>query len=149
MKSIYFVRLLVILADVRGSILQGVVCYCLLLRFNICPFSLLTVLYTNVRHFFLSFTNWFKSFTLSPVTLLMSSIHRIRGFPFFLAPALIPSIISLSKDWCARITCPNYRIFCILIMASNERLGHTLCKISLLLSTTPPIKLKFFLNQIC
>ena len=45
-------------------------------------FLFLTMLYTNVRHFFLSFANWIRSFNESLVTLLMSSIHRIRGFPF-------------------------------------------------------------------
>ena len=54
MKSVESVRLLVILADVLGSILKGVVCHYLLLGFNICPFSL-AMLYANVRHFFLSF----------------------------------------------------------------------------------------------
>ena len=42
------------------------------------------------------------------------------GFPFFLAPPVIPSIISFSKDWCALVTCPKYRIFSIFVMASNE-----------------------------
>jgi hypothetical protein len=40
-KSIESVRLLVILADVLGSILKAVVCRCLLLVFNIGPFPLL------------------------------------------------------------------------------------------------------------
>ena len=69
----------------------------------------------------------FKSFTANPVTLLMS-IHLIRGLPFFLAPAVIPSIISFSKDWCALITCPKYRIFSIFLMDSNEMFGVTLAK---------------------
>ena len=41
MKSVESVRLLVILVDALGSILKGLVCRCLLLGFNICPFSLL------------------------------------------------------------------------------------------------------------
>ena len=41
METAYSVRLLVILADVLGSILKGVVSRCLLLEFNMCPFSLL------------------------------------------------------------------------------------------------------------
>ena len=41
MKSVQSVRLLVILADVLGSILIGVVCHCLLLGLNIGPFLLL------------------------------------------------------------------------------------------------------------
>ena len=41
MKSVESVRLLVILADVLGSIIKGVVCRCLLLGLNISPFSLL------------------------------------------------------------------------------------------------------------
>jgi hypothetical protein len=41
MKSVESVRLLVILADVLGTILKGVVCHCLLLGLNSSPFSLL------------------------------------------------------------------------------------------------------------
>jgi hypothetical protein len=41
MKSVESVRLLVILADVLGSILKGVVCRCFLFGINIDPFSLL------------------------------------------------------------------------------------------------------------
>ena len=41
LKSIESVRLLVILADVLGSILKAVVCRCLLLGLNIGPFPLL------------------------------------------------------------------------------------------------------------
>ena len=41
MKFVESVRLLVILADVLGSIIKGVVCSCLLLGINISPFSLL------------------------------------------------------------------------------------------------------------
>ena len=41
MKSVESVRLLVILADVLGNILKGVVCRCILLGLNICPFPLL------------------------------------------------------------------------------------------------------------
>ena len=93
-------------------------------------FLFLTVLFTNEFHFFLSFTNWFRSFNGSPVTLLMSSIHRIWGFPFFLAVAVIPSIISFSKDSYA-ITYLKYRIFSIFVVASDEMFDLTLYKISL------------------
>ena len=41
MKSVDSVGLLVILADVLGSILKGLVCLCLLLGLNIGPFPLL------------------------------------------------------------------------------------------------------------
>jgi hypothetical protein len=41
MMSVESVRLLLILADVLGSILQGVVCHCLFHGLNIGPFSLL------------------------------------------------------------------------------------------------------------
>jgi hypothetical protein len=41
MKSVESVRLLVILADVLGSILKAVVCHCLFLGLNIGPFPLL------------------------------------------------------------------------------------------------------------
>ena len=41
MKSVESLRLLVILADVLGSIMKGVDCRCLLLGLNISPFSLL------------------------------------------------------------------------------------------------------------
>ena len=41
MESVESVRLLVILADVLGSIINGVVCRCLLLGLNIGSFSLL------------------------------------------------------------------------------------------------------------
>ena len=58
-----------------------------------------SVFFTNKFHFFLSFTNWFESFTDSPVTLLISPIHRIWSFPFFLAPEVIHNTISFSKDW--------------------------------------------------
>jgi hypothetical protein len=57
MKSVGTVRLLVIITDVLGSILKGVVCRCLLLELNIIRFLFLTMLLTNSFHFFLSFTN--------------------------------------------------------------------------------------------
>ena len=41
MNSVESVRLLVILADVLGSIIKGVVCRCLLLGLSIGPFSFL------------------------------------------------------------------------------------------------------------
>ena len=41
MKSVEFVSLLVILADILGCIIKGVVCRCLLLGINISQFSLL------------------------------------------------------------------------------------------------------------
>ena len=41
MKSIESLRLLVILADVLGSVLKGIICRCLRLGLNIGPFSLL------------------------------------------------------------------------------------------------------------
>ena len=47
------------------------------------------------------------------------------------ATEAIPSIISFSKDWCALITCPKYRIFSVFVMASNEMFGLTFCKMSL------------------
>ena len=40
MKSVESSRLLVILADVLDSILEGVVCHCLLLGLQVSPFSL-------------------------------------------------------------------------------------------------------------
>ena len=53
MMSVKSIRLQVILADVLGSILKGVVCHFLLLV----RFLFLTMLYTNMCHYFLSFTN--------------------------------------------------------------------------------------------
>ena len=40
-KSVESVRLLVIIADLLGSIIKGVICRCLLLGLNISPVSLL------------------------------------------------------------------------------------------------------------
>ena len=42
MKFVESVRLLVIRADVLGSILKGVVCHCLFLGLNIGPFPVLS-----------------------------------------------------------------------------------------------------------
>ena len=64
MKSVESVRLLVILGDVLGSILKGVLGCCLLLGLNIGQFSLHDYLFSIECHFFLSFTNCFESFTV-------------------------------------------------------------------------------------
>ena len=66
------------------------------------------MLFTNKFHFFPSFNDCFKSFTEIPGTLLKSSIHLTKSFPFFVAPADI-----LSKNYCALVTCPKNRIFII------------------------------------
>ena len=74
MKSIESLRLLAILADVLGHYLLG-------LNIGTFPF-LICPPPTNERHFFLSCTNCFRSFTESPVIRLISSIHPIRGLLF-------------------------------------------------------------------
>ena len=47
---------------------------------------------------------------------------------FSLLLQLFPAL-SFSKDWCALMTCPKYRIFSIFVMAFNEMFGLTFCKI--------------------
>ena len=74
MQSIEFLRLLVILVDVLGSTLKGVVCHCL-------PLGLffLAMFFTNERRFFLSRTNYFKSFTESPVITRLALLFLIES----------------------------------------------------------------------
>ena len=76
--------------------------------------------------FFLPFTNHYKLFTESTITLLISSIRRLRIFPFFLAPAVIHSIISFSKDLCAIMRCTKYRIFSIFVIFVIPKISHYL-----------------------
>ena len=52
-----------------------------------------------------SYLQLIKSFTESPVTLLMSSIHRIRRFPFYLPLQLFPAIYLTQ-----RIDVPSSRV---------------------------------------
>ena len=55
MKSVESVRLLVILVDVLGSILKGLVCRCLLLETLIRPQKILVYLSPEIKLYFLSF----------------------------------------------------------------------------------------------
>ena len=64
-------------------------------------FFFFTMLFTNEFHFFLSFTNWFKSFNECSVTLLMSSIHNIRGFLLSLLLQLFPTCNLVLFDLCS------------------------------------------------
>ena len=50
---------------------------------------------------------------------LMSSSHRARGLPLFLAPPPIPNIIDFSKLFSLRMMCPKYDSCCFFISASR------------------------------
>ena len=50
---------------------------------------------------------------------LMSSSHRARGLPLFLAPPPIPNIIDFSKLFSLRMMCPKYDSCCFFISASS------------------------------
>ena len=49
----------------------------------------------------------------------MSSSHRARGLPLFLAPPPIPNIIDFSKLSSLRMICPKYDRCCFFINASS------------------------------
>ena len=81
-KSFESVTLLMILADVLGSILEEWIAVEFSLDSILFRFLFLTMLFTNERHFSVSCINRSRSFTESSVTSLMS-IHSTRGFRSF------------------------------------------------------------------
>src|SRR6218665_374411 len=56
-----------------------------------------------------------------PVHSFMLTIHRILGFPCFLAPRVVHCMISFSRQSPFLITCPKYDNFLLLIMLSSPR----------------------------
>ena len=60
-----------------------------------------------------------SSVSVQFVTDLMSSSHRARGLPLFLAPPPIPNIIDFSKLFSLRMMCPKYHSYCFSISASS------------------------------
>ena len=60
-----------------------------------------------------------SSVSVQFVTALMSSSHRARGLPLFLAPPPIPNIIDFSKLFSIRMMCPKYDSCCFFINASS------------------------------
>ena len=60
-----------------------------------------------------------SSLSVQFVMALMSSSHRARGLPLFLAPPPIPNIIDCSKLSSLRMMCPKYDSCCFFISASS------------------------------
>ena len=60
-----------------------------------------------------------SSLSMQFVMALMSSSHRARGLPLFLAPPPIPNIIDFSKLFSLRMMCPKYDSCCFFISASS------------------------------
>ena len=60
-----------------------------------------------------------SSLSVQFVMALMSSSHRARGLPLFLAPPPIPNIIDFSKLFSLRMMCPQYDSCCFFISAST------------------------------
>ena len=60
-----------------------------------------------------------SSVSVQFVTALMSSSHRARGLPLFLAPPPIRNIIDFSKVFSLRMMCPTYDSCCFFINASS------------------------------
>ena len=60
-----------------------------------------------------------NSVSVQFVTALMSSSHRARGLPLFLAPPPIPNIIDLSQLFSLRMICPKYDSCCFFISVSS------------------------------
>ena len=60
-----------------------------------------------------------SSVSVQFVMALMSSSHRARGLPLFLAPPPIPNIIDFSKLFSLRMMCPKYDSCCFFISASS------------------------------
>ena len=56
-----------------------------------------------------------SSVSVQFVMALMSSSHRARGLPLFLAPPPIPNIIDFSKLFSLRMMCPKYDSCCFFI----------------------------------
>ena len=64
-----------------------------------------------------------SSVSVQFVMALMSSSHRARGLPLFLAPPPIPNIIDFSKLFSLRMMCPKYDSCCFFICASSGLVG--------------------------
>ena len=60
-----------------------------------------------------------SSLSVQFVMAFMSSSHRARGLPLFLAPPPIPNIIDFSKLFSLRMMCPKYDSCCFFISASS------------------------------
>ena len=60
-----------------------------------------------------------SSLSVQFVMALMSSSHRARGLPLFLAPPPIPNIIDFSKLFSLRMMCPKYDSCCFFVSASS------------------------------
>src|SRR6218665_152442 len=78
--------------------------------------------WTSLLHFLLSLVFFNRSSNGIPVHSSMLSIHRILGFPCFLAPCVVPCMISFSRQSPSfLITCPKYDNFLLLIILSSSR----------------------------
>src|SRR6218665_1177097 len=78
--------------------------------------------WTSLLRFLLSLVFFNRSSNGIPVHSSMWSIHRILGFPCFLAPGVVPCTISFSRQSPSfLITCPKYDNFLLLIMLSSPR----------------------------
>ena len=60
-----------------------------------------------------------SSVSVQFIMALMSSSHRARGLPLFLAPPPIPNIIEFSKLFSLRMMCPIYDSCCFFISDSS------------------------------
>src|SRR6218665_285992 len=102
---------------------------CFSLNFNLClsclqPSSIrgLVASWTSLLHFLLSLVFLNKSSNGIPVHSYMLSIHSILGFPCFLAPSVVPCMISFSRQSpFFLIMCPKYDNFLLLTMLSSPR----------------------------
>src|SRR6218665_669450 len=78
--------------------------------------------WTSLLHFLQSLVFFNRSSNSIPAHSSMLSIHRILGFPCFLAPSVVPCMISFSRQSPSLlITCPKYDNFLLLIMLSSPR----------------------------
>src|SRR6218665_1475208 len=78
--------------------------------------------WTTLLHFLLSLVFFSRSSNGIPVHSSMLSIHRILGFPCFLAPGVVPRMISFSRQSPSfLITCQKYDNFLLLIMLCSPR----------------------------
>src|SRR6218665_2371466 len=78
--------------------------------------------WTSLLHFLLSLVFLNKSSNGIPVHSYMLSIHSILGLPCFLAPGVVPCMISFSRQSpFFLITCPKYDNFLLLTMLSSPR----------------------------
>src|SRR6218665_3112645 len=88
------------------------------------PFSIrgLIASWTSLLHFLLSLVFFNRSSNRIPVHSSMLSILRILGFPCFLAPGVVPCIISFSrKSPSFLITCPKDYNGLLLILLSSPQ----------------------------